>query len=160
MSVDERRLLTPCVGSICNKVSIYSDCAPTLPDAATSSRITASHPNSKVKLDRDQVVLRWGTTREGWLPHLFALDLDTTILRSQRRKIHMTQGPVSSLCKLARTQPHHCIRPYYPALPPRRHPCHRSREALEARHVHRPSLSLQCKRRPTMCRVAVRASSW
>ena len=35
--------------------------------AATSSRVTASHPNSEVKLDRVQVVLRWGTTREGWM---------------------------------------------------------------------------------------------
>ena len=44
--------------------------------AAIPSRVTASHPNSKVKLDRDQVVLRWGTTREGWLPHvLFVFSL-------------------------------------------------------------------------------------
>ena len=33
--------------------------------AAISSRLTASHPNSEVKLDRAGVVLRWGTTREG-----------------------------------------------------------------------------------------------
>ena len=33
--------------------------------AAISTRLTASHPNSEVKLVRAGVVLRWGTTREG-----------------------------------------------------------------------------------------------
>ena len=28
---------------------------------------TGSHPNSEVKLLRDRLVLRWGTTRESWL---------------------------------------------------------------------------------------------
>ena len=36
-----------------------------LPSAAISTRLTASHPNSEVKLVRAGVVLRWGTTREG-----------------------------------------------------------------------------------------------
>jgi hypothetical protein len=38
--------------------------------AAISSRVTASHPNSEVKLDRARVVLRWGTTREGRVLHI------------------------------------------------------------------------------------------
>ena len=33
--------------------------------AAILTRLTASHPNSEVKLVRAGVVLRWGTTREG-----------------------------------------------------------------------------------------------
>ena len=32
---------------------------------AISPRLTASHPNSEVKLGRVGVVLRWGTAREG-----------------------------------------------------------------------------------------------
>ena len=32
---------------------------------------TASHPNSEVKLGRVQVVLRRGTTREGWMLQVF-----------------------------------------------------------------------------------------
>ena len=32
---------------------------------------TGSHPNSEVKQGQAQVVLRWGTTREGWVLHLF-----------------------------------------------------------------------------------------
>ena len=43
---------------------------PCRPHAATSPRVTASHSNSEVKLGRDGVVLRWGTTREGPLPHV------------------------------------------------------------------------------------------
>ena len=39
--------------------------------AATSGRVTASHPNSEVKLPRVSVVLRWGTTREGDMLHVF-----------------------------------------------------------------------------------------
>ena len=35
-----------------------------------SRPVTASHPNSEVKLDRVQVILRWGTTREGWMLHM------------------------------------------------------------------------------------------
>ena len=42
-----------------------------LPDAATQSRVTASHPNSEVKLDLVWVVLWWGTTWEGQMLHLF-----------------------------------------------------------------------------------------
>ena len=43
-------------------------CCDTLPiSAATSPRLTASHSNSEVKRGRVQVVLRWGTTREGWM---------------------------------------------------------------------------------------------
>ena len=38
--------------------------------AATSGRVTASHPNSEVKLPRVSVVLRWGTTREGDMLHV------------------------------------------------------------------------------------------
>ena len=38
--------------------------------AATSSRVTAYHPNSEVKLDRARVVLWWGTTREGRVLHI------------------------------------------------------------------------------------------
>ena len=36
-----------------------------LTSAAISTMLTASHPNSEVKLVRAGVVLRWGTTREG-----------------------------------------------------------------------------------------------
>ena len=44
--------------------------------AATSARvITASHPNSEVKLARARVVLRWGTTREGRVLHIFYFGL-------------------------------------------------------------------------------------
>ena len=43
--------------------------------AAISSRVTASHPNSAVKLDRARVVLRWGTTREGRVLHIFLFSL-------------------------------------------------------------------------------------
>ena len=46
-----------------------------LPCAAISSRVTASHPNSAVKLDRARVVLRWGTTREGRVLHIFYFGL-------------------------------------------------------------------------------------
>ena len=46
---------------------------PLIDRAAISSRLTASHPNSEVKLDRAGVVLRWGTTREGPVL-LFLLD--------------------------------------------------------------------------------------
>ena len=54
------------------KFALFSECSTkttplTLLHAAISSRVTASHPNSEVKLDRDRVVLRWGTTREGRL---------------------------------------------------------------------------------------------
>ena len=42
-------------------------------DAAISPWLTASHPNSEVKQGRVAVVLRWGTTREGAMLHLFAL---------------------------------------------------------------------------------------
>ena len=38
--------------------------------AATSGRVTASHPNSEVKLPRVSVVLRWATTREGDMLHV------------------------------------------------------------------------------------------
>eukprot|EP00967_Tisochrysis_lutea_P052235 scaffold64698_cov35-Tisochrysis_lutea.AAC.2 len=38
--------------------------------AAISPWVTASHPNSAVKQGRAQVVLRWGTTREGWVLHV------------------------------------------------------------------------------------------
>ena len=39
--------------------------------AATSSRVTASHSNSEVKLDRDEVVLSSGRGWEGSLLHIF-----------------------------------------------------------------------------------------
>jgi hypothetical protein len=39
--------------------------------AATSSRVTASHLNSEVKLDRAEVVLSWGTRWEGSVLHVF-----------------------------------------------------------------------------------------
>ena len=45
---------------------------PSLSHAATPPRVTASHSNSEVKLGRGRVVLRWGTTREGRLQHVFA----------------------------------------------------------------------------------------
>ena len=50
-------------------VSIYIASATILSLAATSPRVT--HPNSEVKLGRVQVVLRWGTTREGWMLQVF-----------------------------------------------------------------------------------------
>ena len=36
-----------------------------------SPRLTASHPNSEVKRGRARAVLRWGTTREGQMLHVF-----------------------------------------------------------------------------------------
>ena len=42
-----------------------------LASAAISLRLTASHPNSEVKRGRAEVVLRWGTTREGSVLHFF-----------------------------------------------------------------------------------------
>ena len=44
-----------------------------LSSAAISTRLTASHPNSEVKLVRAGVVLRWGTTREGPVLRFFLL---------------------------------------------------------------------------------------
>ena len=39
-----------------------------------------SHPNSEVKQDRVQVVLRWGTTREGWMLLVFLLIFSSFLL--------------------------------------------------------------------------------
>ena len=48
----------------CSVDSLGSSCTGAC-SAATSAWLTASHPNSEVKLVRAGVVLRWGTTREG-----------------------------------------------------------------------------------------------
>jgi hypothetical protein len=53
--------------------------------AATSGRVTASHPNSEVKLPRVSVVLRWGTTREGDMLHvIFCLEISQVLLLSEQ----------------------------------------------------------------------------
>ena len=53
--------------------------------AATSGRVTASHPNSEVKLPRVSVVLRWGTTREGDMLHVpFFLKHPPSLLPSSK----------------------------------------------------------------------------
>ena len=49
---------------------IYTNNLQAMIRAATSGRVTASHPNSEVKLPRVSVVLRWGTTREGDMLHV------------------------------------------------------------------------------------------
>ena len=41
--------------------------------AAISTRVYPSHPNREYKLVRARVVLRWGTTREGRVLHIFVL---------------------------------------------------------------------------------------
>ena len=40
------------------------------------------HPNSEVKLPRVSVVLRWGTTREGDMLHVFSLTLSLYLVHS------------------------------------------------------------------------------
>ena len=47
--------------------------------AAISTRLTASHPNSEVKLVRAGVVLRWGTTREGPVLRFYVFHLVFTL---------------------------------------------------------------------------------
>ena len=62
--------------------------------AATSPRLTASHSNSEVKRGRVQVVLRWGTTREGWMlyfsPFFMTLPVSLFFARcgAAARRIH------------------------------------------------------------------------
>ena len=50
--------------------------------AAISTRLTASHPNSEVKLVRAGVVLRWGTTREGPVLRFCCFALSDTLAAS------------------------------------------------------------------------------
>ena len=54
---------------------------PYLSYSATSLRVTASHPNSAVKLSRAQVVVRWGTTSEGWVLNILLLRCTNTFRR-------------------------------------------------------------------------------
>jgi hypothetical protein len=60
---------------------------PWRPRAATSGRVTASHPNSEVKLPRVSVVLRWGTTREGDMLHVLSFFAFPSIFRVHSRII-------------------------------------------------------------------------
>ena len=56
-----------CVSYLC----CYTAFRPFLTHAATSPRVTASHPNSEVKLGRVWVVLPSGTGWEGQMLHVF-----------------------------------------------------------------------------------------
>ena len=75
--------------------------------AAISTRLTASHPNSEVKLVRAGVVLRWGTTREGpVLRFLFCFAQAFFLLRKIGFILHLPWPFLSFLvtqpCRLAR----------------------------------------------------------
>ena len=61
---------------------------PVLPYAIIPSRVTASHPNSEVKLDRDDVVLPSGRGWEGSLSHIlrFCSRLDRWGARRRSRR--------------------------------------------------------------------------
>ena len=69
------------------------DSGPWLVRAATSGRVTASHPNSEVKLPRVSVVLRWGTTREGDMLHVL-------FLRTENLPFPPSASPFSHLSPL------------------------------------------------------------
>ena len=85
---------------------IYNKRTPST-SAAISTRLTASHPNSEVKLVRAGVVLRWGTTREGpVLRFLFCFAQAFFLLRKIGFILHLPWPFLSFLvtqpCRLAR----------------------------------------------------------
>ena len=78
-----------------------------LVSAAISTRLTASHPNSEVKLVRAGVVLRWGTTREGPVLRFFYRFAEGVLSFEEDRFILHFPWPflsflVTQPCRLAR----------------------------------------------------------
>jgi hypothetical protein len=62
---------------------IDTDFPEIFPHAATSPRVTASHPNSEVKLGRAEVVLSWGTRWEGSVLHVVFVFTDAQMFTHQ-----------------------------------------------------------------------------